>query len=358
MTTSNPQSAAVIGAGISGLICARTLMDAGFSVQVFDKSRGVGGRMATRRADYGIFDHGAQYFTARDPAFKQAVARWTAQGLVAVWSPRLAAIDATTDRPQLAPVGDSTVRHVGVPAMSRVGKSLAEGLVVHTDCPIAAPRRVGSQWHLHAGVQQADSGMATTRETTAALSRGFDWLIAATPSPQAAGLFDLAPELRAQAIGLPMVPCWALLLRFDAPLGLGYDAAFVSGSTLTWIARNGSKPGRDSGECWVVHAARDWSETTLERSPEAVVDPMLEEFARVTGVCSAPAIARAHRWRYSGPAVTQNASLTPPPGATCLFDPQLQAGACGDWLAGSRVEGAFLSGLTLATRMIEQRNTG
>jgi len=360
MTSSKPQSAAVIGAGVSGLTCARALMDAGFSVQVFDKSRGVGGRLATRRADYGTFDHGAQYFTARDPAFKQAVDRWTAQGLVAVWSPRLAAIDATTDRAQLATVGDSTVRHVGVPAMSQVGKSLAEGLVVHTDCQIASAQRVDSQWHLQSGVQQASRGVAANHDATAALGRGFDWLIAAMPSPQAADLFDSAPALRAQAIGLPMVPCWALLLRFDTPLGLGYDAAFISGSTLTWIARNGSKPGRDSGECWVLHAARDWSEAALERSPEAVVGPMLQEFTRVTGMCSAPALARAHRWRYSGPAVTQSSTPTPttPAGATCLFDPQLQAGACGDWLAGSRVEGAFLSGSALAARIIGQRDTG
>lgn len=325
---------------MSGLVCARTLQDAGFAVQVFDKSRGVGGRLATRRADYGSFDHGAQYFTARDPAFQHAVREWLARDLIATWSPRLIAIDAASDPPVQAPVGDSTVRHVGLPTMSRVGNALAEGLDVRLDCTISSAGQVDGRWLL------ATAGAPESAASASGAAGTFDWLVAATPSPQAAALLDQAPGLQAQAVALPMVPCWALLARFDSPLPLDYDAAFVSGSSLTWIARNNAKPGRSPEECWVLHAARDWSETELESPAEAMVEPMLAEFRRLTGARAMPSIARAHRWRYSGPASASRSE------ALCLFDAGLKAGACGDWLAGSRVEGAWLSGMALARSII------
>jgi len=64
---------AVIGAGMAGIALARTLMQAGHRVSVFEKSHGAGGRMATRNTPYGNFDHGVQYFTIRDPQFMKAI---------------------------------------------------------------------------------------------------------------------------------------------------------------------------------------------------------------------------------------------------------------------------------------------
>jgi renalase len=83
---------AVIGAGIAGLSCATQLQEAGLKVSVFDKSRGPGGRMSTRRGDDWQCDHGAQYFTARDADFQAEVARWQAAGVAALWQPRLAVL--------------------------------------------------------------------------------------------------------------------------------------------------------------------------------------------------------------------------------------------------------------------------
>lgn len=342
MTQTNARSAAIIGAGLSGLTCARALQDAGFRVQVFDKSRGVGGRLATRRTGQGTFDHGAQYFTARDPRFRQRVEQWVSQGFAAPWTPALVAIDMAGASPVRSAVGDGTIRHVGVPAMNRIGHRLAEGLDVRTDCTITGARRTGDvggqqQWTL-AG--NDGSGGAQV------LDGHYDWLVAAIPSTQAAALLAGAANLQAQARALPMVPCWAVLASFDAPVATGFDAAFVNDSALTWIARNNAKPGREPmPECWVLHAARDWSETALEEPAEAVCARMLAEFRRVTGCDDVPASARAHRWRFAGPGAGTD--------LTCLFDAASGAGACGDWLAGSRVEGACISGLDLAARILE-----
>ncbi len=80
-----PLKVAVVGAGLSGLVCARVLADHGHEVRVFDKGRGPGGRMSTRRAGPWRFDHGAQYFTVRDSRFARWVESWKKDGLVTPW---------------------------------------------------------------------------------------------------------------------------------------------------------------------------------------------------------------------------------------------------------------------------------
>ena len=50
---------AIIGAGLAGLSAARALTAAGHTPVVFEKSRGLGGRLATRRTEFGPIDHGA-----------------------------------------------------------------------------------------------------------------------------------------------------------------------------------------------------------------------------------------------------------------------------------------------------------
>ena len=75
---------------MSGLVCARTLLDHGFKVSVFEKGRGPGGRMSTRRTEDELqFDHGAQYFTVRDRLFRRYVESWQHDGIVAPWRGRI-----------------------------------------------------------------------------------------------------------------------------------------------------------------------------------------------------------------------------------------------------------------------------
>ena len=88
------ESVAVVGAGMSGLVAARALAESGYGVQLFDKARGPGGRMATRRGEDGLFDHGAQYFTARDPRFCARVDAWLQEGVVQAWDGRFGAAAA------------------------------------------------------------------------------------------------------------------------------------------------------------------------------------------------------------------------------------------------------------------------
>ncbi len=115
---------------------------------------------------------------------------------------------------------------------------------------------------------------------------------------------------------------------------------------LSWVARNSSKPGREGPETWVLHASPDWSEAHIEESPEQALTMLVAAFAEaVRATIPAPRLAIAHRWRYALPLKLLE--------VRCLFDPLLAIGACGDWCAGPRVEGAYLSGCAIAERILE-----
>jgi renalase len=320
---------AVVGAGIAGLTCARALTAHGFEVTLFDKSCGVGGRTATRRVEPELaFDHGAQYFTARNPQFVQFVEASKAQGCVAEWGGRIVKLEsgvAIDTGPQ--------PRFVGVPGMSAVATHLANDLAICREVHIEGIVRTSDTWEL--------------TDATGKRFGPFEFLVVSLPAPQAALLLGSHP-FAAEAAGVAMSPCWALLVAFQDRLEVPWDGAFVSESPLSWVARNSSKPGRPSGaECWVLHASPEWSAASLEASPEAVASQLLGAFETAVGR-SHPNVAyrAAHRWRYSLGA--------DPAERTVLFDADAGLAVCGDWLSGGRIEGAFLSGTECATRILQE----
>lgn len=334
--TGRPLRIAVIGAGVAGLAAARTLADQQHQVVVFEKSRGRGGRAATRRIPQAAggavaADHGAQYFTARDPRFARRVESWARRGVVAPWRGRLGAWSG--GEITLAGAGDP--RWVGVPGMSALGRMLAEGLELRLSTRVAPPVHDGAGWLLSAAPEGEDPGAHLGR---------FDHVLVSAPAPQAVDLLAAVPDLAAQAAAVAMAPCWTVLLGLAAPVDLPWDGLFVNDGALGWIARDASKPGR-AGEVWVLHAAPDWSQAHLEADPEAVAAALCEALAQLTGASLPPVVwQQAHRWRY--------ARAEQPLGIGCLWDGARGIGACGDWCADGRVEGAWLSGEALAGRLL------
>jgi renalase len=317
---------AVIGGGMAGLICARTLTEQRFAVKVFDKGREPGGRIATRHIASYPFDDGAQYFTARDPRFRREVDAWLADGLAAEWTGRVCVLENGT-----VSAGEQKTRYVGIPEMSAITRHLASACHVLSDTRVAHVHREGKRWRL----------LATTAEDLG----DYDMVVVAVPAPQAVALLGEAPSLAARVASVKISGCWAVMLAFEQPLTLPFDGALVQASALSWIARNNSKPGRGDTECWVLHGAPAWSDEHIDAAPEQVIAWLSDAFRRATACHEVkPIFAAAHRWRYALPTVLLEEA--------CLLDPTLAIGACGDWCAGPRVEGAFLSGLTLAERIL------
>lgn len=311
---------AVVGAGIAGLAAARALVDAGRQVVVFEKTAAPGGRAATKvvrnveksRGSTDLaFDHGAQYFTVRDARFAAAVEQWERDRLAAKWTPRIVSFDGEGWE-EVAPGVD---RYVGVPGMNALATALAQPLEVHYSNSI---------------------------ESLEPLTRDFDRVIVAVPGAQAKMLVAGIPALETRVAAVTMKPCWAVLAAFEGPVAARFDAAFVSGSALGWIARNQSKPKRDwKIDTWVLHATTTWSEAHVHDEADRVGAFLMEAFEDLVRAGLPRAFyATAHRWRY--------AVANPPLAIGAIHDAESRITLCGDWCAGPRVEDAFLSGLTAA----------
>ncbi|MEM7249454.1 MAG: FAD-dependent oxidoreductase [Acidobacteriota bacterium] len=324
---------AVIGSGLAGLTCAHELQEAGLAVTVLDKGRGAGGRASTRRAEIdgqrASFDHGAQYFTARDPVFASLVAEWREASVVARWTPRLTTFGDSTRAAD--PDAGATERWVGTPGMSSLLAHLEQGLDVRR--PVRAER-----------LERRDDGW-WLQDTEGAASGPFDEVVVAVPASQAAELLAPAPELARAARDVAMPPCWAVLVAWEERLDVPFDAAFVNDAPLAWLARDSSKPGRPDGERWVLHGAAEWSREHFDDEPSAVIDALLSAAAETTGwEAASPSFAAAHRWAF--------ARVDGRADDACLHDAELGIGACGDWCVGGRMEGAWLSGRALAARLL------
>lgn len=325
--TDRASRVAVIGAGLAGLMAARELTARGVAVTVFEKSRAPGGRAATRRHGDVHFDHGAQYFTHRDPRLAPWMDRWARAGVIAPWAAQVVAV---TDGAS-TPVGADTTRWVAVPGMRALGADLANGLSVRYDTTVHAVERDGIAWC----VRHADNATVGP----------FDQVLVTAPAAQAHALLaPHAPSFRGALAAARMHPCIALMVVLAARPSVPWDAAFVNGHpVLSWVARNASKPGRAAHECWVVHATADWSQAHLERDPTSLVPALLEAFADVVREPIVAMETTAHRWRYAIPEAA--AAID---GAEAWYDDVLGLGVAGDWCVGGRVEGALTSGMRLA----------
>ena len=320
---------AIIGTGIAGLSAAQALHAAGHPVHLFDKSRGSGGRMASKRSDVGSLDLGAQYFTARDRRFVTAVNQWQAQGCVAEWTPLLYNFHGG----RLSPSPDEQSRWVGQPGMSAITRAMLGDLPVSFSCRITEVFRGERHWSL----LDADG------ETHGPFSH----VVIATPAPQATPLLAATPKLASVAASVKMDPTWAVALAFNTPLQTPMQGCFVQDSPLDWLARNPSKPGRDgTPDTWILHATSVWSRQHLDLSKEDVIDHLHGAFAELIDCpMPAPGFSLAHRWLYARPAAAHEWGA--------LSDPDLGIYACGDWCLSGRVEGAWLSGQEAARRLIE-----
>jgi predicted NAD/FAD-dependent oxidoreductase len=344
---------AVIGAGMAGIACARTLVQAGHRVTVFEKSPDFGGRMSTRSTAFGSFDHGAQYFTVRDPRFALALA--TTPKLCKPWSANAVRVLDALGRVAEASLPNPQQHWVPTPGMKTLVQQWAAPLVesqsarsaVYLETKVERIERDAmnpAQWQLRTSGEGESSHVYS----------GFDAVLVTIPSVQARALLQASKQATAMANKLKAVeiaPCWTLMVAFPnasqpglAHLGPQWNAALSTHHRIAWLARESSKPGRQSVERWTVQASPAWSQEHLEDDPARIQAKLLKAFGEVTGIRAQPAHAEVHRWRY---AKTFTAL-----GKTHLWDAKSGIGVAGDWCIGHRVEDAFISGLELALAVV------
>lgn len=312
-----PIRVAIVGAGMTGITCAVLLRDLGHEVTIFEKSRGIGGRLATRRVGEGLsFDHGAPCFTVYAQAFREFLNERSPESLFP-WVPASGA-----SRPQSHPY------MVSKPGMNGFLKHAATGLDIRLGREVLSISDHALGWHLNTGAPSE--------------GEAWDIVIVTAPAPQAARLLSFSKRLYPEFNAISMAPCWALMLAFSSPARTPFDVLVPDTDDLAWIGRNSSKPGRDPRfDTWVAHASAEWSQAHLECEGDQVLELLQEQvLAEIDQSDSSTVFAGAHRWRY---ATTEKAL-----GVPFLSDETGRAFFAGDGCLGPSVEAAFESGKRLA----------
>lgn len=324
--------AIVIGAGISGLIAARRLQKAGWNVQILEKSRGLGGRMATRRVDTAHFDHGAQYFTMHSMFFRSLVEDLQDQGLVKGWCRGF----LNTDRQLIL---DGYQRFYAPQGMSSIAKFIAKPLTIHQNTQVTQLTQQDNTWRLET---QDNSRFEA------------DAVILSAPVPQSLSLLEKAENLHitekqhAQLKQIKYDPCLALMATLDGPSGLGEPGAIRIEdpmSPLLWIADNVQK-GISTTPCITVHGTPHFSRKHW-KTPREEAGALLWEAAQ--RYISANLVSQqTHGWRFAQPqTVTENKSFFLESRVPLL----LAGDAFGDF--NNLIEGAALSGLDAAQQLLK-----
>ncbi len=319
----NKSKIAIIGAGISGIVLAREL--AKFSeVKLFEKSRGVGGRMSTRYAEKFSFDHGAQCFTARTKSFQRFLQPFITSRDVAAWVGKAVNLESSGE---ITPRFWFETHLVATPNMNSLCKKLA------VDLDISCGAEVDS-------LKKVDHNLWNLQDKNGADLGSFDFVISTAPPAQTKKLFGdnfTAPEVAMQ-------PCYALMLGFDKEWDRDWIFAKVRNNPIKLIAVNSSKPGRNSAvTSLVIHSRDSWTKENLERDQGEVEEVLAQNFSRLTKIDYRDASYKSlHRWRYA---------LVDESGAELFCDFNSNLAATGDWTTNSRIEDVWIRAMELGEKI-------
>jgi predicted NAD/FAD-dependent oxidoreductase len=257
--------------------------------------------------------------------FRAEIERLAAAGIVAPWRCRF--VEIAQDQIVASRRWDEEQPHfVGVGRMTAMATAWAEGLDIRRTTHITALRPEAQGWRL------LDKGGGDHGP--------FDFVILAIPAAQAADLLPADTPLRGFAQSTRMKACFALMLGFDMLPDLGFDAALIRQSPLSWLSLCSSRPGQNGGAGLLLLSDNDWAERHIEDPPDGIALILREALRTLVGDLGAPRHSDLHRWRY--------ANCDRQVGPATLIDAAHRLGLCGDWTSHGRVEAAFLSGLQVA----------
>ncbi|MBD2500856.1 NAD(P)/FAD-dependent oxidoreductase [Anabaena azotica] len=318
----------IIGAGIAGLVCAQQLSQAGYSVLVVEKSRGLGGRMATRRLHGTWADHGACYLKPKGELFTSFVELLCDRHILENWS-------------ELQP--NATPRYVAPAGMSAIAKFIAQNLNILLNQRVTEVNLTSAKnWRL--------TLESSNEELTAQA------LVIAIPAPQAAMLLTplgeavLGKQFLTDLSSVEYYPCMSAIAGYPPsfhPLPNWRASSFVDDAILGWIGLDSSKRPQPQQPVFVLQSSANFAQLHLEASDlQPIGHEMLKYAAQTLEIpwLEIPEWLQVHRWRYAFPS-------NPWQDKVLSAKAELPLVCCGDWCGGNLVEGAMLSGLAASVEI-------
>ena len=317
---------AIIGAGISAITIAKNLKKIA-KVSVFEKSRGVGGRMAFRRSYPYEFDHGAQFFTAKGSNFKEFIEPLIKNNIIKRWDARFT--EFIGNKLLRTITWDAEYPHyVGTPGMNSIAKYLSKELNIKLNTKV---NRI---------VKNTTSDWTLFDDNSNSLGK-FDWVISTAPPIQSAKILPKHYKYHKDLLDRKMVGCFSLMLGFKKPITLLWDAALIREADISWISINSSKPDRGKSFSMLIHSTNAWAEKHLPDNSQSVISYLNKETTRIIGQDTSNADHMSlQAWQYANISKQAKSDL--------LIDYDNRLASCGDWITHGRVENAFEAGFMMA----------
>jgi renalase len=329
---------AIIGAGMAGLVCAQQLTQAGYSVVVVEKSRGVGGRVATRRLHDTYADHGTCYLKSTGELLERLIELLSDRQILKVWTDtvhKLAPNDAYPI-PQVP-----TPRYVASLGMNAIAKFLTPGLDIRLNQRLTAITPDDKAWRL-----TLDSDSV---ELTASA------VVFAIPAPQALTLLEpvitIDPMFLENLRSVEYSPSLTVMAGYpvaSSPFPEWQAVTFEDDADLAWVGFDSSKRTNSTQPVFVVQSSAALAIKHLDTDDLALVaKQMLQKASVLLPWLSEPEWIQVQRWRYAFPS-------RPWQGAFLSAETSIPLVCCGDWCGGDLVAGAMVSGAIAAAEINNQ----
>ncbi|UTC24710.1 FAD-dependent oxidoreductase [Candidatus Comchoanobacter bicostacola] len=319
---------AIIGAGLSGLTIGQNLQSI-YDVHIFEKSRSLGGRIASKVINDVTFDHGAQFFKANTKEFKAFIQPMIEEGIIQEWHGKFVEFDGNIIRHSRS-WSNAPPHYVGSPSMNAIGKYLAQGLNIRKTTKITQIIK-DTGWLL---VDDQDNAHGP-----------FDWVISTIPAAQAFQIMPANFEHLQDIKSTQMLACFSLMTLSNEHLTLPFDAALVKNQDISWISAQHSKPNRVQKSSLLTHSTNRWAQNNFDLNETEIINHLKTELSYTTGINFANNEHYLHKWRYANVKKQHNTPY--------FLDRHNKLMACGDWCIQGRIEAAFLSGLHAASAIQE-----
>lgn len=316
---------AIIGAGISGLTLGQRLKDC-WNVVVYEKARGVGGRMSTRHANSFDFDHGTQCFTARTPQFQNYLKPYIEEKIVGEWKGKVINLKIgkeTTTRLW------SEQHLVANPNMNSLCKILAKGIDIKIMTEVAPlVEKSSNKWVLY--------------DVFGNKLGEHDWVVSTAPPEQTSKLFGNVQLIDSPFDYVKMQACYSLMIGLDRPWEQEWIAAKVHNNPIKWISINSTKPSRNKNLTAIVaHTRNNWAEARINQDIKNLQTTLVKHFEEITDIsCKEADYIATHRWKYAIVKETQKPGF--------YFNYEHKIAASSDWASTSRIEEVWLNATGLA----------
>lgn len=310
---------AIIGAGLTSLTIANQLKDFA-NITIFEKSRGVGGRIATRYAEKFEFDHGIPFFEGQDSESIKLLENLKINNVIQEWQIRYASSNINN---KICNVNDNSKCYVGIPKMNSIGKYLLKNINILTETKIT---------------KISNSSVLDEQGNE---YKGFDFIITATPPAQAVQILPEYCSYLQQIQKFEMFATFSVMIGFENNVmqSQNWDVAYFQNSLLKMLVANHNKPLRNTKPSFIALTNYEWTENNLEADKSKIGNIVTSELEDIFIQKLNPQFLQVHRWLYS---------QSKPHDSQDLFFIDKNLISCGDWCIDGNIKSAFKSGLAVS----------